>query len=301
MKRSQHSKRRGRRISRADDRLLRAIKRLQSKFSTQVIELINSLDRDGDKIKNTKANIAKISRLNKEYRQLIKSEGKSVADTISEGFDSIIDANESYFTEASGKDSSAAIKKSKDDTYGSVGLSNAGKVVVGGLIHAVLFDESPVNKVKSFLLSVIRGETKVKDVILRFNRVVGRQSKRGILEKHIYDKIPAPFDKLDRSTGTIVSISMKLNYAIYQGGVIRNTRPFCKIRNNKVFTRAEIAAFGTSRDKFGGYTNKSTGDFQGKPDLYDPFVDCGGIRCRHQWDYISEDLAFALRPDLEKN
>jgi len=33
---------------------------------------------------------------------------------------------------------------------------------------------------------------------------------------------------------------------------------------------------------------------------YDPLVDRGGYNCRHQLSFISDELAFKLRPDLKK-
>ena len=58
--------------------------------------------------------------------------------------------------------------------------------------------------------------------------------------------------------------------------------------------------FGTSADEFGGYTDKSKGEFEGKSDPYDPINDLGGIGCRHFWSWISDELAFHLRPELEE-
>jgi hypothetical protein len=34
---------------------------------------------------------------------------------------------------------------------------------------------------------------------------------------------------------------------------------------------------------------------------YDPLVDRGGYNCRHQLGYISEELAYKLRPELKVN
>lgn len=86
---------------------------------------------------------------------------------------------------------------------------------------------------------------------------------------------------------------------MYVGGIIENTRPFCKERNRKVFLRSEIALFGTSEDKFGGYVDKSAGLFSGKPKTgYDPFTQCGGYRCRHHWSWLANEYAVRIDKNL---
>lgn len=104
----------------------------------------------------------------------------------------------------------------------------------------------------------------------------------------------------DREINTEIRQALKLNYAFYQGGTISTTRPFCKVRNNKVFSREEISKFSTSRDKYGGYENKSSGELQGKTKPHNPFLDLGGYNCRHSYDWISDELAAIFRPELIK-
>ena len=71
-------------------------------------------------------------------------------------------------------------------------------------------------------------------------------------------------------------------------------------RHGKLFSREEIEKFGTPQDQYGGYTNKSEGEFQGKTDPYNPFIDMGGYNCRHQYRWISEDLAKNIEPERFK-
>ena len=298
MKRNRYSKSRQRTIEKADESLLRSIRRLQNKLADLVRDAINDLERDGDTLKDSITNVNKISRLNRAYADLIAAEGKSIINPVLQGIDRVHDQNEKYFSSMTGKDISKPAERSKNRNFKSFGLELSGKVIAGGLIHSVLFDESPVNKVKSFIIGALKGKTKATQIINRFNTVIRGREKRGIFEQHILERMPAPFERFDRATGNILSTDLDLNFAIYQGGEISGTRPFCRLRNNQVFSRDEIARFGTPQDQYGGYTNKSQGEFQGKPDLYDPFTDLGGINCRHQLDWISDELAFTLRPDL---
>lgn len=304
MARNQYSKKREKLIDSADERLSSILKRYQSRLVNLITDQINDLDRDGDTLKDSIGNISKIAQLNKMYRDFIAEHGLKIVDPIVQDLEKIHNANIDYFESITGKDVKKMSDKVQMNTFKSFGFNiTTGKVIVGGLLHAVLFDESPVNKLKSFLINALKGSTTAKNIINRFKEV-GKGTRTpngiGIFEKHIYERIPEPFQRFDRATGTIIATDLKLNYAIYQGGLVRDSRPFCVERNNKVFSRDEISKFGTSADKYGGYTNKSNGEFQGKGSgLYDPFTDLGSINCRHSLDWVSDELAFVLRPDLK--
>jgi hypothetical protein len=76
-----------------------------------------------------------------------------------------------------------------------------------------------------------------------------------------------------------------LRFAVYQGGLRDDSRHFCIERNGKCFSEFEIEQWRYL-------------DFQGKPENYNPIYDCGGIDCVHRLDWISDQLAKRLRPDL---
>src|SRR5690606_21753943 len=100
-------------------------------------------------------------------------------------------------------------------------------------------------------------------------RILGRTGV-GLVEAKLSESLPGGLLQVDRETNSNFATDLQLNHAIYQGGLIKTSRDFCEERNNKVFTRDEILKFGTSQDEFGGYTNKSAGEFQGKPKVYNP-------------------------------
>jgi hypothetical protein len=43
-------------------------------------------------------------------------------------------------------------------------------------------------------------------------------------------------------------------------------------------------------------------NWEGKPETgYNALIDCGGYNCRHRLDWVSDQMARRLRPDLFKN
>lgn len=120
----------------------------------------------------------------------------------------------------------------------------------------------------------------------------GNQSG-GAVEGAIAAKTMDGFQQYDRTLQKSVAADIGYGFAIYQGGLIKTSREFCIERNDKVFSKDEIAKFGSSDDKYDGYTDK--GDFNGKRNPYNPFADLGGWNCRHHLDWISDELAAVMR------
>jgi hypothetical protein len=109
------------------------------------------------------------------------------------------------------------------------------------------------------------------------------------------------FAQADRALQGLAAEELGLQAFLYQGGLIDSSRPFCKVRNGRVFLRSEIERFGTSKDPYGGYTNKAAGEFSGKNPDYQPFLSLGGYSCRHGLHGIPNLIAMQLRPELKED
>lgn len=122
---------------------------------------------------------------------------------------------------------------------------------------------------------------------------ISLKEMRQLLEKDFGDKgiLSTQFNRwtydiysqYDRVAGNEMRKTLGLKYAIYEGGEIETTRPFCDERNGKVYSEEEILSWANL-------------DFKGKPDIaYNPIIDCGGYNCRHKLRWISTELALKLR------
>ena len=165
------------------------------------------------------------------------------------------------------------------------------------MLFNILTDRAAIAAIKTVVMAGIGTGLTITSLKIALKETI--VSKSGGLIKSLFnERLPDPYVKVDRFIGKKYQVALKLNYAIYQGGTIGTSREFCIERNNKVFSREEIAKFGTSADKWDGYTDKSKGEFQGKSAIYDPFQDLGGYNCRHFYSWISDELAFTLRSEL---
>jgi len=112
------------------------------------------------------------------------------------------------------------------------------------------------------------------------------QGNLGRLSKYYRNFTYDLYSQVDRTAGKVIADKIGMNkYAIYEGGLIKTSRKFCRERNGKVFTYDEIADFNPPEAK--------------QPD-YNPFVDLGGYGCRHHLNWIPYAIAISLRPDLKE-
>jgi len=80
------------------------------------------------------------------------------------------------------------------------------------------------------------------------------------------------FSIIDRSYTKIISEDLDVQFYLYSGGIIDDSRPFCVTRHNKYYHRMEVAAWGSLAD----WTGKIAGTNQSTIFIY-----AGGYRCRH--------------------
>ena len=124
-----------------------------------------------------------------------------------------------------------------------------------------------------------------------------RDSSVWMLEMNISSFVLDAYQVTERVASNEFAKRLGLRYFIYSGGLIETSRPFCRKRNNKVFTTEE-AERDWPKDSTLPRT-KAEKEAGGPPDDYSPLEDCGRWNCRHRIMYIDEQAAFVLRPDLK--
>lgn len=234
------------------------------------------------------------AKIDEMYASFTGEHLQPIAAKLGQGFETLAKKNAAYFQSIKPNEADDQVKASVFSTLGITG----GAIAAGSILLQILQDRDAVNAIKSTILSAVFSGVTLTALKIAVEEIITKQDG-GILRRIFEKKAPDPFVRVDRFIGNKYATTLELKYAIYQGGLIGTSRPFCRERNNRVFSRDEIARFGTPADEYGGYENKTTGDFQGKPKQgYNPFTDCGGYHCRHQLDWISDELAAALRPNL---
>ena len=289
------SRKRANLVNEQSDKLTAKIERAQNKLFKYITDsFLPSLETDENEalVPNDKMLFIP-SRLDKFYDQFNEEELKPIVSTFASDITKLLKYNQKYYDGVKPSDEHGQIKES---VLGALGISGA--VIAGGsLLFNILTDRAAIAAIKTVVMAGIGTGLTITSLKIALKETI--VSKSGGLIKSLFnERLPDPYVKVDRFIGKKYQVALKLNYAIYQGGTIGTSREFCIERNNKVFSREEIAKFGTSADKWDGYTDKSKGEFQGKSAIYDPFQDLGGYNCRHFYSWISDELAFTLRSEL---
>lgn len=183
-----------------------------------------------------------------------------------------------------------------------LGVDAAGAVVPGGYLALLQGDTTVAKQVLTYAYRAQASGAGLNAYRDGLNSLIlgGGAQASGIVQG-LYKSSGDDFAQADRALQSIAAKELGLTAFLYQGGLIDSSRPFCVARNGRVFVDFEIAKFGTSADKYSGYYNKSEGLFSGKPEPYNPMIDCGGYSCRHHWHAVSSITALRMRPDLRGN
>jgi hypothetical protein len=223
--------------------------------------------------------------------------------SLTSGILDVVELNRQYFTAlaVAPTDFSGATS----DLLIAVGVTAAGVVIEGGYLATLMGDTSIARQIISAVTdSKLRKATESALVGILRPLVRGRTGDTkspGVVGKLLDTLTTQPFVEADRVMQQAVGERAELKARLYLGGLIDSSRPFCVARNGKVFLDSEIARFGTSKDVYGGYSDKQSGYFAGKPRTgYDPFTQAGGYKCRHHLNVISNAEAMRRRDDLEE-
>jgi hypothetical protein len=178
------------------------------------------------------------------------------------------------------------------DSFESVARRNAllkwgydtatGQAVEGGYLSGVFDSVEIGQRVGRLMNRAIAGQMKLSDFRKIFKNIFVSGVRPGLILAQFRRFSHDLFITLDRATQREYSLKLGLTYAVYSGTVIESSRPFCEARVNKCFTSSEIESWKDI-------------DFQGKPPIYDPFIDCGGYNCRHHLSFVSDELGKLLR------
>lgn len=276
---------------------------LQKKLIKIVIDnIIDQLDRieGGGNIKNTLANVQAIAKLDRLYDKFLREDMMQVIKSYTQDLSGIGTLNERYFALSADTDVKPIADRMRDSLNKRLGIDGS-KLSEGGFLDSFVKDTRIRNDIKNRLLRGITAGEGINTLKKSVTELTdGKKDVDGKFQQYFKTYLTDTLHQYNNETSKGYADAFKLRCAVYAGTEIKTTRAFCQDRINKVFTREEIAKFGTSRDTYGGYTDKTDGEFNGKPIDYDPFRDLGGYNCRHSWNWVSDTIAIRMRPELKE-
>lgn len=281
-------------IRRSDlvDGLLSVLERKVKQAERQLLELtvrdfIDKLQLTEDgRVRNTLYNKRLLGNIDTVFDRFGNTAGVELARMVAQGVQSVINFNGQYYRMFTAKAQLLPIDRSvKEFMQSWLGLTERGAVKANGYLDTLIKDTTVKNQIKDFALRSVVGQQGWMESKRQLGEIVtGNQQKTGRLSQYYRNFVYDTYSQVDRATGEVYAEGLGFNFAIYEGGIIKTTRKFCKEHNGNVYHRKEIEQFDPK---------------VAKPPNYNPFTDLGGYGCRHHLNWIPDSLALMLRDDAK--
>lgn len=160
-----------------------------------------------------------------------------------------------------------------------VGIDKRGKIISGSFLDNLAENAQMRTKLSNYMMNSVAGQTDYKTFLKGFKDIVkGGDGINGAYEKYTTGYAHDTFFSQGQQQDNFFADQLGLNYFVYEGSAIKDTRDFCRDRHGKVFSREEAEGWNDM-------------DWQGKIPGLDFFVQRGGYNCRHILRWITDDKA----------
>jgi hypothetical protein len=306
-------------LKRKEQYLLNKEKSLNSVIGKMQVQLLNKvaseiipkLDIENGVIKSTLKNYQLLQSLDKMYKDFGEVQRLAFVSEIGKATNGIASLNKSFFSISMGLELPELFEKIVKDTSTKIGMRlglAGGDIVSGGFLETLIKNDSLLLELKQYLAQAVTGQVSTKNFITGMNNIItGGGVDAGGIEKQFKRYAHDVYMQYDSAYSTTLADNVGMNYFIYQGGLIDDSRDFCVAHNNKVWSKEEAAGWLNWTPSMGeypaGYVVKSKKpnevpsylDYPG----YSPLIDRGGYNCRHYIGWIMDELAYKLRPELK--
>lgn len=285
------------------------IKLQEALLNRFIEEILPQLETENGSIKSTTNNMRLIEKLDALYQEFNATNQTKVIKELGESLLRLNSLNSTYFKKITESEKlktrfDSVISKTNDLMSARLGVGKDGKIIKGSYLDSFITDNTLLTELKQSIVSNVTGQQTIekfrKDIR---DKIVGNSQQTGGFEKYYRQFAYDTYSQYDRAYGKNVADEFGLNYAIYQGGLIDDSRDFCEEHQGKVYTREEVKEFGKWK------LPKDTKEYPGPGEVpsyiakfpnYDPFTCAGGFNCRHQLTWVTKSYAERLRPDLKE-
>ena len=257
---------------------------LLKQFMSKFVDLLQ-VDENGN-IAPTAYNKNMLLTIDKLFTDYGKQHNVAVLATLLNSVGSVLDFNAKYYSNFTKPAELLPLKKKAiSNVQGWLGIDDK-TANENGYLSTLVKSDAVKNQLKDLSMRAVysqKGWQKTKQEIKDF--IDGKDGKSlGALEKYYRNYSYDLISQVDRATAKTYADDLKFEFAIYEGGLIETSRPFCEEHNGKVYHISEILKFDPPTAK--------------QPN-YNPITDLGGYACRHHLNWIPTSLALMMRPDAK--
>lgn len=221
----------------------------------------------------------------KKYQDTVKSD---LVGSIVKDIDRILDNNHNFYK--STVENTVDKNDIKRILNRRLGINENGTLIREGYMNGLLDDSTIRSEIQRHVFREMfksSGLESFKKGLKTF--IEGEKNRFGLFQRHYKTFSYDVYAQLNSFTAGTYAQSLGLRYFIYNGGLIQTSRPFCVSKNGKVFSTQEAEQ----------WKNDPTLTAIDNRESYNWLIDRGGYNCRHTVDFIAEEVAFVLRPDLK--
>lgn len=274
----------------AEDKIRRRLSAMEKRLLTKIFEnVIDSFEVKDGVVPRNSANTALLDKLGQVFQEFMRTDMVKTVEIFASDLLTTKDLNLAYFRLIDGVQG-AALKRASEagDRYlrNTFGIKTDGGLKAGGELQLLIEDKTLQMTVRQAISRALDqgGRMKmIRDLVREV--VIGTEKKRSVLgekwEREVFDRL----QEGSSATEQAIAIEVGLLGAIWQGGLIKNTRKFCCQMDGKAWTREELDTLG-KRD----WSGKKPGSI---------FINRGGYGCRHGLRWIGTSRMLRMRPDLE--
>ena len=274
--------------------LIDSVGRAERQILYAVRLLLESFERNEEgHILTSSANIEKINILKSQLQQILgQTEYLQAIKQFALEFDAHADLNQELY---------AASVDYSESAIATAMVNNSKKraiqLLTGGALDSAFYD--PVVSTINNAVSTNAGFTETVEALQI--TITGSPTVDGRLSRYVKQIASDSFALSDRVYNNQVSEELNLEFYRYVGGLIEDTRDFCKVRNGKYFHKKEVEswALGGGSDAGNPYPNGQwQGQYQGTNSA-SIFNLCGGYNCKHTLMPVS--IAAVPKDVLQRN
>lgn len=286
------------------DKLDKMIDAAAGQLTDDIVKIfLDVLNTENGTVLTNEENLKKIALIDKAYRNFQEEQGLSIIANFVTDLNAINDENLKYYRTLS--DAQIRPGDIKNIINSRIGIDDEGNPIKGGYIKSLMDDTSVAQDIKKYAYQKVMSGTGFNDLSKGLKNLVAGSDNTGTFKSYYRNFAYDTYTQIDRLNATLYAEKLNLQYFIYQGTRRAGSRFFCLQRKGKVFSTEEAQEWvkligkSTTVNTEKGSRKVLIGPIVEDAATYNPVIDMGGYGCVDVASYISEDIAFALRPELK--
>lgn len=259
-------------------------------FDALIDQWRDRLDTSGGRIERTAKNIQAANRFNATFNTMQRLRVARELRGFAADIVDIANFSASYFEGMDFGVKRSQVEKAIELVRASIGIDAKGELIADGYLYRLGASTEVKEELRSYVVGAINNRDSFKDFSNGFrNLVKGSKDVDGAYLRYWRQYAYDVFNQTHEIVNASLADDLKLEYFIYQGSIIDNTRDFCRKKAGKVFSTKEALTLWPNDPSLIDKKTKAQ---------YRPLIDRGRYNCRHFLTYISEATAKKLRSDL---